>query len=63
MNEIYKGHLKGNETYPYKIKERLDKESNHKIVLDLSKYRYSYEQALEKENKYYSNLKAKCRKK
>lgn len=63
MNEIYKGHLKGNETYPYKIKERLDKESNHNIVLDLSKYRYSYEQALEKENKYYSNLKAKCRKK
>lgn len=59
MQEIYKGHLKGNETYPYKIKERLAKESNNKIQLDLSNYRYTFSEAIEKENNHYKNLKTK----
>ncbi len=62
MQEIYKGHLKGNETYPYKIKERLAKESNNKIQLDLSNYRYTYSEAIEKESNYYKNLKTKRKK-
>ena len=56
ISAIYKGHLKGNETYPYKIKEKLIKESNGKIVLDLSKYRYSYDEAQKKEKLYLKSL-------
>ena len=44
---IHSGGLQGNETYPYKIKEKLAKESQGKIMISLSKYKYSKEEAAE----------------
>lgn len=50
---INNGGLKGNQSYPYKIKRRLASESNNKIKLDLSLFKYTKEEAkeLEKETK------------
>ena len=45
INYIHRGWLKGNTAYPYKIKSKLAKESEGKIDLDLSSYKYSYEEA------------------
>lgn len=45
INEIHSGGLKGNETYPYKIKEKLMKESEGRIMISLSKYKYTKEEA------------------
>lgn len=45
INEIHNGNLKGNETYPYKIKEKLMKESDGRIMISLSSYKYSKEEA------------------
>ena len=42
---IHSGGLKGNETYPYKIKERLSEQSQGKIMISLSKYKYSKDEA------------------
>ena len=42
---IHRGGLEGNETYPYKIKEKLSKESQGRIMLSLSKYKYSKDEA------------------
>lgn len=44
---IHSGGLKGNETYPYRIKERLAEESQGKIMISLSKYKYSKDEAAE----------------
>lgn len=44
---IHSGGLKGNETYPYRIKERLAKESQGKIMISLAKYQYSKDEAAE----------------
>ncbi len=51
---IHKGLLKGNETYPYKIQKKLAEESRGKIKLDLSKYKYTEEQAFAVQKKYYA---------
>ena len=48
INEIHSGGLKGNETYPYKIKEKLMKESEGRIMISLSKYKYTKEEAAKK---------------
>ena len=45
IEEIHKGGMKGNETYPYKIKKRLMEESEGRIMISLSKYKYSEEEA------------------
>lgn len=45
INEIHNGGLKGNETYPYKIKEKLMKESEGRIMISLSNYKYTKEEA------------------
>ncbi len=45
INEIHNGGLKGNETYPYKIKEKLMKESEGRIMISLSNYKYTMEEA------------------
>ena len=45
IDEIHNGNLQGNETYPYKIKKKLFEESEGRIILSLSKYRYSEEEA------------------
>lgn len=42
---IHSGGLKGNETYPYKIKEKLMEESQGRIMISLSKYKYSKDEA------------------
>ena len=42
---IHKGWLKGNETYPYKVRNTLARESKGRILLDLSEYKYSKEEA------------------
>ncbi len=47
ITSIYRGKLRGCETYPYKIKRTLEKESNGKIVLNLNRYKYT-EQTAEK---------------
>ena len=45
---IHKGGFYGFETYPYQIKRTLNAESEGSIMLDLSKYKYSEEQAEER---------------
>lgn len=45
IQEIHNGGLRGNETYPYKIKEKLMKESQGRIMISLSCYKYTKEEA------------------
>ena len=45
IEEIHKGNMEGHETYPYKIKKRLFEESQGRIVISLSTYKYSEEEA------------------
>ena len=42
---IHSGGLKGNETYPYKIKEKLAETSQGRIMISLSKYKYTKDEA------------------
>lgn len=44
---IHKGGLKGNETYPYKVKRVLEKESKNIINLDISMFKLTKEEAKE----------------
>lgn len=60
IRAIHKGELKGCETYPYQIQRKLVQESEGKIILDLSKYRYTEEQA-QKKSKEILNRKYKKR--
>ena len=53
INLIHNGQLKGHETYPYKVKQSLAKESNGQIILNLSDYKYSETKALEMEKNCY----------
>lgn len=46
IEEIHQGNLKGNETYPYKIKQKLFEESKGRILISLSNYKYSQNDAL-----------------
>lgn len=46
IEEIYQGSLLGCETYPYKIKQKLFEESNGRILISLSNYRYTEEEAI-----------------
>ena len=52
IREIHAGNLLGNETYPYKIKQKLFEESEGRIILSLAKYDYSEEEAAEAVKKY-----------
>lgn len=57
---IHMGGLKGNETYPYKIKEKLMEASQGRIMISLSKYKYSKDEAAKASYKYehrYDNYK------
>lgn len=49
INSIHNGAMKGNESYPYKIKKTLFEESEGRILLDLSGYGVSEEEAYNKE--------------
>ncbi len=45
IREIHAGNMEGNETYPYKIKKKLYEESQGRIMISLSAYKYSEEEA------------------
>lgn len=45
IREIHAGNMEGNETYPYKIKKKLYEESEGRIMISLSAYKYSEEEA------------------
>ena len=47
INQIHEGNMQGNETYPYKIKEKLMEESQGRIMISLSKYKYTKDEAIE----------------
>lgn len=59
MEYISKGWLKGNETYPYKIRSTLATESKGTILLDLSNYKYDEKQAIKAERKAHYRRKSK----
>ena len=52
VNEIHNGGLKGNETYPYKIKKKLMEESQGRLMVTLSRYKYTEEEAARKVDEY-----------
>ena len=52
IREIHNGNLQGNETYPYKIKKKLYEESEGRIMISLSNYKYSEEEAAKAVEKY-----------
>ena len=52
IRNIHEGGLKGNETYPYKIKTKLMEESNGRIMVSLGKYKYTEEEAAEAVKEY-----------
>lgn len=45
IREIHAGNMPGNETYPYKIKKKLFEESGGRIMISLSSYKYTEEEA------------------
>ena len=45
IREIHAGNMCGNETYPYKIKRKLLEESEGRIAISLSAYKYTEEDA------------------
>ena len=47
IEEIHNGNMQGNETYPYKIKQKLYEESNGRIFISLSKYKYSQDDSIQ----------------
>lgn len=47
IEEIHNGALEGNETYPYKIKQKLFEESKGRILISLGNYKYSENDAIE----------------
>lgn len=57
IRNIHEGGLQGNETYPYKIKKKLMTESNGRIMVSLSKYKYSEEEAAEAVKEYHQRWK------
>ncbi|MBR5305213.1 MAG: hypothetical protein IKU37_10345 [Candidatus Gastranaerophilales bacterium] len=52
IEEIHQGNLKGSETYPYKIKQKLFEESKGRILISLSGYKYSESDAILMVKKY-----------
>ena len=52
IREIHNGNLQGNETYPYKIKKKLYEESEGRIMISLSNYKYSEEEAAKAVERY-----------
>lgn len=52
VKAIHDGKLQGNETYPYKIKKKLFEESAGRIMLSLSGYKYSEEEAAQAVEEY-----------
>lgn len=57
IDAIHNGKLNGNETYPYLIKKKLADESCGKLMLSLSKYKYTEEEAIKAVIDYYETPK------
>ncbi|MBR6099081.1 hypothetical protein IKP85_04975 [bacterium] len=53
IREIHNGKLEGNETYPYKIKQKLLEASEGRILISLSGYKYTEQDAAEAEKEYH----------
>jgi len=53
IREIHNGKLEGNETYPYKIKQKMLEASEGRILISLSGYKYTEKEAAEKEKEYH----------
>lgn len=53
ISEIHNGKLEGNETYPYKIKQKMLEASEGRILVSLSGYQYTEREAAEKEKEYH----------
>ena len=47
IEAVHSGKLEGNETYPYKIKKKMMEASDGRIMISLSKYKYSEQAAAE----------------
>lgn len=62
INAIHNGELGGNEDYPYMIKHLLMKESNGRIMLSLSKYKYTEKEALDIAKNYINTKKMRNKK-
>lgn len=52
IRNVHEGKLKGNETYPYKIKKKLMEESNGRIMISLGRYKYTEEEAADAVREY-----------
>lgn len=52
ISEIHNGKLEGNETYPYKIKQKMLEASEGRVLISLSKYKFSEDEAAEMEKEY-----------
>ncbi len=57
INAIHNGELVGNEDYPYMIKQTLMKESGGRLMVSLSKYKYTEEEAIKIAQDYLENKK------
>lgn len=53
ISEIHNGKLEGNETYPYKVKQKLLSASEGRILISLAGYMYSEEEAAQKEKEFH----------
>jgi len=60
IREIHCGNLQGNETYPYKIKKKLMEESEGRIMISLSNYRFSEIEAARAVEDYENRWKDYC---
>lgn len=52
IKNIHEGNLQGNETYPYKLKKKLFEQTNGRILISLSTYCFSEEEAICKVKEY-----------
>lgn len=53
IGEIHSGKLEGNETYPYKIKKKMLEASEGRVLISLSKYKYTETEAAKMEKEYH----------
>lgn len=53
IREIHNGKLEGNETYPYKVKQKLLEASEGRILISLSGYKYSETEAADAEKEFH----------
>ena len=52
IDAIHEGKMQGQETYPYKIKKKLMEETEGRVLISLSRYKYTEEEAAEAVKQY-----------